>query len=106
VPKIPSYRIFFFAYSICPECEKKIVGIRPGEKLHEEMISYSDSFFTYDIGDYFAILPANHSWKLSDFVKKYQAKKVPQGFSYNSMSNDKWESISSLKELIKKHLDK
>ena len=71
VPKIPSYRIMDVAEAIAPECEKPIVGIRPGEKIHEEMITPSDSFYTYDLGKYYTILPSTHKWKLDDFIKEF-----------------------------------
>src|SRR5690606_25871757 len=69
VPKIPSYKIMDVAEAIGPNCEHKVIGIRPGEKVHEEMITPSDSFYTYDLGKYFTILPATHQWKLSDFIE-------------------------------------
>ncbi len=105
VPKIPSYRILDIAEAIGPECEKPIVGIRPGEKVHEEMITSSDSFYTYDLGKYYAILPATHSWKLEDFISQHNAVKVTQGFRYNSEENTEWETVESLRELIKEHVD-
>lgn len=105
VPKIPSYRIMDVANAIGPECEKPVVGIRPGEKVHEEMITPSDSFYTYDLGKYYAILPATHMWKLEDFLSTFKAKKVPLGFSYNSGENTDWETVESLRELIKEHVD-
>lgn len=105
VPKIPSYRIMDVAEAIAPDCEKKVVGIRPGEKVHEEMITPSDSFYTYDLGKYYAILPSNPSWNLKDFIEKFNAKKVPAGFKYNSGENTEWESVESLRDLIKKHVD-
>ncbi len=105
VPKIPSYRITDVAEAIGPDCEKPVVGIRPGEKIHEEMITPSDSFYTYDLGHYYAILPVTHQWKLEDYLEKFQAKKVPQGFSYNSGENTEWESVQGLRELIKEHVD-
>lgn len=105
VPKIPSYKILDVAEAIAPECDKKIVGIRPGEKVHEEMISASDSFYTYDLGKYFAILPPVQKWKLADFIKEFNAVKVPDGFCYNSGSNHEWETVDSLRTLIKTHLD-
>jgi UDP-N-acetylglucosamine 4,6-dehydratase len=82
VPKIPSYKILDVANAICPDCEKKEIGIRPGEKLHEEMITSSDSFFTYDLGKYYAILPSKPQFKLDNFIHHFKAKKVEQGFSY------------------------
>ena len=105
VPKIPSYKITDVAEAIGPECKKDIIGIRPGEKVHEEMITPSDSFYTYDLGKYYAILPATHSWSLKDFIEKFNAKKVPEGFSYNSGQNDAWETVESLRSLIKEHVD-
>lgn len=105
VPKIPSYRIMDVAEAIAPDCEKKTVGIRPGEKLHEEMITPSDSFYTYDLGTYYAILPSNPRWNLKEFKEKFKAEKVPSGFKYNSEENTEWETVESLRSLIKEHID-
>jgi len=105
VPKIPSYKITDVAEAIGPECEKPIVGIRPGEKIHEEMITDSDSYYTYDLGKYYTILPATHKWKLDEFLEKFDAKKVTPGFQYNSGENEDWESVEDLRELIKEHVD-
>jgi UDP-N-acetylglucosamine 4,6-dehydratase len=105
VPKIPSYKITDVAQAIGPNCKLDIVGIRPGEKVHEEMITASDSFYTYDLGKYFAILPSSSSWPLSDFIKKFNAVKVPLGFTYNSGENNEWETIESMRKLIKEHVD-
>ena len=104
VPKIPSYRITDVANAIAPECEQVNVGIRPGEKLHEEMITSSDSFFTYDLGKYYTILPATHKWNIDEFKIKFGAKLVENGFSYNSEENQEWETVETLKELIKLHV--
>ena len=105
VPKIPSYRILDVAEAIGPNCEKKVIGIRPGEKIHEEMISASDSFFTYDLGKYYVIIPQSTVWNLNEFVLKFNAIKVKEGFSYNSLDNEKMESVESLRELIREHID-
>ena len=105
VPKIPSYRITDVATAIAPDCEQKVVGIRPGEKVHEEMITSSDSFYTWDLGTYYAILPATHRWSLDDFVAKFKAQKVSQGFNYNSGNNTEWETVDSLRKLIVEHVD-
>ncbi|WP_214228844.1 UDP-N-acetylglucosamine 4,6-dehydratase (inverting) [Pedobacter sp. B4-66] len=105
VPKIPSYRILDVAEAIGPNCEHKIIGIRPGEKIHEEMITESDSFFTYDLGKYYAILPQRPKWNLDSFIEKFNAKKVKEGFKYNSGENTEWETIDSLRNLIKEHVD-
>jgi UDP-N-acetylglucosamine 4,6-dehydratase len=105
VPKIPSYRILDIAQAIGPECDHKVVGIRPGEKIHEEMITSSDSFFTYDLGKYYVIIPQTSLWKLEDFISKFDAVKVEEGFSYNSGDNTEWVSVDELRELIKEHVD-
>ena len=108
VPKIPSYRIEDVAEAIAPNLEKRVVGIRPGEKLHEEMITISDSYNTVDLGKYYAILPQQspYSTYTKDFYKKkFNAKDVPINFSYNSGNNESWESVEDLRKLIKKHVD-
>jgi UDP-N-acetylglucosamine 4,6-dehydratase len=105
VPKIPSYNILDVAEAIGPECEKPVVGIRPGEKIHEEMITSSDSYNTYDLGKYYALLPTVPLWDLEEFKKAHNAKKVPEGFSYNSSNNEEWETIESLRALIVQHVD-
>jgi UDP-N-acetylglucosamine 4,6-dehydratase (inverting) len=105
VPKIPSYRILDVAEAIGPECSKPVIGIRPGEKIHEEMITSSDSFFTYDLGKYYAIIPQTPYWKIDEFIQHFNATKVPEGFSYSSDKNTEWETIDSLRKLIKEHVD-
>ena len=105
VPKIPSYKITDVAEAIGPECEKPVVGIRPGEKIHEEMITSSDSYNTYDLGKYYAILPSTHKWKLQEFIDNFGAVKVKANFQYNSAENEEWESVDDLRELIKEHVD-
>lgn len=105
VPKIPSYRITEVATAIGPECEHRIVGIRPGEKIHEEMITSSDSFSTFDLGKYYAILPQVPRWGLGDFVDHFKAKKVELGFRYNSGENTDWLTVEDLRKLIKEHVD-
>ena len=105
IPKISSYRITDLAKAIAPHCKHEVVGIRPGEKIHEEMIAPSDSFYTYDLGKYYTIIPAIPSWKVDDFVQAFDAKLVTQGFSYNSGNNTEWETVESLRKLIKEHVD-
>jgi UDP-N-acetylglucosamine 4,6-dehydratase/5-epimerase len=104
VPKIPSYKIMDVANAIGPDCEKVEVGIRPGEKLHEEMITTSDSFFTYDLGKYYVILTSQPIFNTKEFIDTFKAVKVPQGFSYNSGQNEQWETVESIRLLIQKHL--
>jgi UDP-N-acetylglucosamine 4,6-dehydratase/5-epimerase len=105
IPKIPSYKISDVANAIAPEIEHRVVGIRPGEKLHEEMITSSDSFYTYDLGKYYTILPSVTRWDLAKFTKELNAKKVTEGFTYNSGENEEWETVDSLRGLIKEHVD-
>jgi UDP-N-acetylglucosamine 4,6-dehydratase (inverting) len=105
VPKIPSYKITDIAEAIGPACDHVKVGIRPGEKIHEEMITASDSFFTYDLGEYYVILPFIHDWSIDEFIKKFNAKKVPLGFTYNSGKNEEWLNVEELRELITEHVD-
>jgi UDP-N-acetylglucosamine 4,6-dehydratase len=105
VPKIPSYRITDVADAIGPSCEKPITGIRPGEKIHEEMITVSDSFTTVDLGPYYAILPSD-----GRLLERYRRegriiRAVQQGFAYNSGSNHEFLSVEQLRELIRVHVD-
>ncbi|EKA5637308.1 UDP-N-acetylglucosamine 4,6-dehydratase (inverting) [Vibrio navarrensis] len=106
VPKIPSYKILDIAKAIAPECKTEVVGIRPGEKLHEEMITDTDSLNTIDLGKYYAILPSvSFTYTEAEYLKHHKAEKVSFGFKYNSGTNTEWESIESLRELIKEHVD-
>ncbi|MFD0963007.1 UDP-N-acetylglucosamine 4,6-dehydratase (inverting) [Pseudofulvibacter geojedonensis] len=108
VPKIPSYNIVDVATAIAPELEQRVVGVRPGEKLHEEMITSSDSYNTVDLGKYYAILPQQSpysTYSIEDYKKAFNAVSVPKGFSYDSGSNTEWETVESLEELIKIHVD-
>lgn len=106
VPKIPSYRILDVAEAIAPSVEKRIIGIRPGEKVHEEMITSSDSFNTYDLGKYYAILPQIPLWKVNDYMEHFNAMKVREGFRYNSGENEDFLKVEQIRKLIKSHLDK
>ncbi len=105
VPKIPSYKLTEVAKAIAPDLEHQIVGIRPGEKIHEEMITASDSFYTYDIGKYYVILPSVPAWDLNAFITAFNAKKVKEGFQYNSGTNTQWVDAPALRQLIKEHVD-
>jgi UDP-N-acetylglucosamine 4,6-dehydratase len=105
VPKIPSYKITEVAKAIGPECKQEIIGIRPGEKVHEEMITSSDAFTTYDLGDTYVILPQVPAWDLDDYIKKFKAKKVPVGFNYSSGANTDWVDAAELRKLIVQHVD-
>ena len=105
VPKIPSYRITDLAQAIGPECKHPVIGIRPGEKIHEEMITASDSFNTVDMGKYYAILPVGAKYTMQDYCDKVDAKSVEKGFSYNSGSNSDFLTVDELRNLIKMHVD-
>ena len=105
VPKIPSYKLTDVAEAIGPECKHEIVGIRPGEKIHEEMITSSDSFSTYDLGKYYAILPQVTNWNIDSFKKEFNASKVPIGFQYNSAENQEWVGVEEIRSLIIKYVD-
>ncbi|MDX6190129.1 UDP-N-acetylglucosamine 4,6-dehydratase (inverting) [Flavobacterium sp. Fl-318] len=105
IPKIPSYRITDVAQAVAPDCPIEVVGIRPGEKIHEEMITASDSFYTYDLGKYYTILPSVPNFNLNEYLSHFNASKVEEGFNYNSGSNEDWETVDSLRTLIKKHVD-
>lgn len=105
IPKIPSYKITDVAEAIAPECKLSIIGIRPGEKIHEEMITSSDSYNTFDLGKYFTILPSMPNFDLNKFVAFFNAHKVEEGFNYNSGTNTEWETVEGLRELIKEHVD-
>ena len=105
VPKIPSYKITDLAEAIGPSCEKPITGIRPGEKIHEEMITSSDSFNTIDLGKYYAILNTSGGRSSESYAKMKSAKKVPAGFYYNSGENPQFLTVPEIQSLIKKNLD-
>jgi UDP-N-acetylglucosamine 4,6-dehydratase len=105
IPKIPSYKVTDVAKAICPNCKQIEIGIRPGEKLHEEMITISDSFNTYDLGKYYVILPQKPIFDLDLYIQNFHAKKVEEGFNYSSGENDAWETVESLRKLIIEQID-
>jgi UDP-N-acetylglucosamine 4,6-dehydratase len=108
VPKIPSYKISDVATAIAPKLEQRVVGIRPGEKLHEEMITVSDSSNTVDLGGYYAILPQKSpysQYSKEDYKKAFSCVDVEEGFFYDSGNNKDWETIESLREYVKIHVD-
>ena len=108
VPKIPSYRILDLAKAVAPECQKKIVGIRPGEKLHEEMITVTDALNTVEFDDYFVILPSIPLWDIERFRREsngLEGKMCDFGFSYNSGTNSHFLTVEELKRLIDQGLD-
>jgi UDP-N-acetylglucosamine 4,6-dehydratase len=102
VKKIPSMKVTDIALAIAPDAKQEIIGIRPGEKLHEQMISSEDSFFTFEYEGFFKILPAIHDWSKDPYRIK-DGKKVKEGFIYSSNNNQNWMSISELQSFLKKH---
>ena len=104
VPKIPSYRIGDVATAIAPEARQEIVGIRPGEKIHEEMITASDSFNTVDLGHYYAILPVSAHYTIEDYCKRNNATTVEPGFAYNSGTNTDFLTVEQIRALIDQHV--
>jgi len=103
VPKIPSYRILDVAKAVCANCEYKIVGIRPGEKLHEEMITRTDALNTIEFDNYYVILPSTELWNIEKFIKESNlstGKMCKEGFEYNSNNNPNFLSVKKLKSLI------
>jgi UDP-N-acetylglucosamine 4,6-dehydratase len=104
VPKIPSYRIADVAEAVAPNCRQEIVGIRPGEKIHEEMITESDSYQTVDLGRYFAILPSGGHYTMDQYCESTGAQRVEPGFAYNSGSNSDFLSVEQLRRLIEEQV--
>ena len=105
VPKLPSYRIIDVAKAIGPDCEHRIVGIRPGEKIHEEMITVSDSYNTVDFGPYFAILPSSQVNSIESYCEAHNLRRAPVGVSYSSGANDRFLTVDELRELIARQVD-
>jgi UDP-N-acetylglucosamine 4,6-dehydratase len=105
VPKIPSYRIIDVAEAVAPECEKVFVGIRPGEKLHEEMITETDAINSIEFEKYYVILPSLPLWGVGQFAEAFNGAPCPNGFHYSSGSNTQWLTVDRIRELIVTHVD-
>ncbi|MEH6518702.1 MAG: UDP-N-acetylglucosamine 4,6-dehydratase (inverting) [Halioglobus sp.] len=105
VPKIPSYRITDVAMAVGPDCEHSVVGVRPGEKIHEEMITESDSFNTVDLGPYFAILPSSGKHSVGSYIAAHGGEAAKEGYAYNSGNNDQFLSVEQIREEIRLHVD-
>lgn len=106
IPKIPSYHIKDVATAIAPNLPQVEVGIRPGEKLHEEMITATDALNTIDLGKYYAILPSvSFKHGREDYIKHHNAVPVPDGFHYSSDKNEEWETVETMREKIKEFVD-
>lgn len=105
VPKIPSYRITDVAEAVAPGGRREIVGIRPGEKLHEEMITATDALSTVEFGRYYVILPSMKLWEVGDFVTAFDGRLCKDGFRYDSGTNTEWLSVDAIRDLIRMHVD-
>ena len=105
VPKIPSYRIVDIVEAIGPGCRKELVGIRTGEKLHEEMITATDALNSIEFKDYYVILPSIQLWDVAEFMGHLNGKSCPAGFSYNSGTNPHKLGVEQIRELIRLHVD-
>ena len=101
IPKIPSFKIIDLISSINSKNNYKITGIRPGEKIHEELINSYEAKNTIDLKDYYVILPTNDIRKISEYCKKNSAKKVSESFCYTSENNKDYLNVKDLKQLIK-----
>ncbi|MCB2407724.1 UDP-N-acetylglucosamine 4,6-dehydratase (inverting) [Hymenobacter lucidus] len=105
VPKIPSYKITEVAEAIGPRCKQEIVGIRPGEKLHEAMITETDALSTVELAKYYVILPFTPRWDVEEFIRHFNGKRVPDGFYYDSANNQEWLTAEQIREEIRLHVD-
>ena len=105
VPKIPSYRIVDVAQAVAPGCRIESIGIRPGEKLHEEMITETDSLSTVELEDKYVILPSMSVWNTEEFIAAHNGRMCEPGFRYSSGGNDVWLTVEQIRELIRAHVD-
>jgi UDP-N-acetylglucosamine 4,6-dehydratase (inverting) len=105
VPKIPSYKITEVAKAIGPDCRQEIVGIRPGEKLHEAMITETDALSTVELDKYYVILPFTPRWDVDKFIKHFNGRRVELGFQYDSSNNTEWLNAEQIREEIRLHVD-
>jgi UDP-N-acetylglucosamine 4,6-dehydratase (inverting) len=105
VPKIPSYKITDVAEAVAPGCRHEVIGIRPGEKLHEEMITETDALNSLEFKKYFVILPSMQLWDVERYMETFEGKRCAKGFRYSSDSNTEWLTVEELRQLVKLHVD-
>jgi len=105
VPKIPSYRITDLAQAIAPDCSIKVTGIRPGEKVHEEMITETDAISSIEFEKYFVITPSTNLWDTKAYAREFDGRFCDMGFKYNSGTNTQWLSVEQIRTLIRQHID-
>ncbi len=106
VPKIPSYRVTDLAEAIAPACKRVYIGIRPGEKLHEEMITTTDALNSIELDTYYVILPSVPLWDVQKFMKAFGGRSCSEGFHYSSGTNTAWLTVEKIRELIRSHVDR
>jgi UDP-N-acetylglucosamine 4,6-dehydratase (inverting) len=104
VPKIPSYRILDLAEAIAPECERRVIGMRPGEKLHEEMITATDAMNTLEFEKHLVILPSMRLWDVDEYKTTFVGDYCKEGFAYSSGTNEHFLTVEELRELIREHV--
>jgi len=105
IPRIPSYRITDVVRAIAPACKTSIVGIRPGEKLHEEMITETDGLNTLEFEQHFVILPSTPQWDVEEYRRAFNGRRCEYGFRYSSDNNTQWLTVDQLRELIVRYVD-
>jgi UDP-N-acetylglucosamine 4,6-dehydratase/5-epimerase len=105
VKKIPSMKVTDVALAAVPDAKHEIVGIRPGEKLHEQMIGAEDALYTYEYPEHYKILPAINNWS-NDLSRIKDGERVPEDFTYCSDNNSEWMSIASLQAWIAQNREK
>ncbi|HEY9765240.1 MAG TPA: polysaccharide biosynthesis protein, partial [Chroococcales cyanobacterium] len=105
IPKIPSYHLTDVAEAVAPSCRREIVGIRPGEKLHEELITATDAINTIDCKTHYVSLPSLRLWDVEEYKRAHDATHCPPGFHYSSDSNTEWLSVEQIRQLIREKLD-
>lgn len=105
VPKLPSFRVVDLAEAVAPSCRLEVVGIRPGEKIHEDLITSSDALSTLDLGTHFLLLPPSPTWDVAEFIAARGARRCEPGFHYQSGTNSEWLTVEDLRRLIRVHVD-
>jgi UDP-N-acetylglucosamine 4,6-dehydratase (inverting) len=105
VPKVPSFRISDLAEAIGPNCERRIIGLRPGEKVHEELITETDGANTLEFEKYYVVVPTEPSWNVDDYLQHFHGRRCPPGFSYGSNTNSQWLPVNDIRELCRRHVD-